>query len=316
VAKPKAFPLIAPSDGTPRPPTEVIARGLSSVEMTARSSAVFRSVNLFGLQPYHSQPLDRHSDENVATLRDSIHELGLLNAPLVWRDPTGRHVILAGHRRVRACQLLARDGHRPDAVDVFLLTDLSAGGAAMLAAAEYVHRVDCSTVHTATLIGEAHRQLQLEASGISVSVRRLAAVLPWGKSAVDEYLAIYQALQDPRLADLVRSADKAPISLLCKALRQPDFDAKVHALTTYREGGIPGLRKALSGSKRGRPTRVVRRTASRDGYELTVRLRQRMSRSDAETAIAALRLAIADLELAMQTEMAVGSTLQPHSGSV
>ena len=97
----------------------------------------------------------------------------------------GTYVILFGHRRVRACELLAKRGLGKDRIRVFVRDDLTEGEAALLIAAEYGHRKEFSAVHTASVIGAAYRTLTAEGKK-GPSVRRIAAVLPWEKTSIDD----------------------------------------------------------------------------------------------------------------------------------
>lgn len=263
----------------------------SDVEREARRPAKLRALAVHKLRAHPLQPPERHSDANVADLVASIRELGLLEPPTVWQRGNGTYVILFGHRRVRACQLLAMQGLGNDRVRVFVRDDLTTGEAALLIAAECGHHRQFSPVHTASVIGAAYRTLSSEAKK-KISARRMAAVLPWKKTSVNDYLRIDQALQDPRTSAFVRSMDKEDKSLLLKVLELKTFSARLRAFKAYQEGGAAAVRKALAAPKGGRPQKPVSRSKRGQGYDMTLRFRPTMSAE----AIAKVRSAVATLE--------------------
>lgn len=270
----------------------------SDGEKENRSVAKLRTISVFKLQPHEVQPPERHSEENVADLLVSILELGLQNPPHAWRKPDGSYVILFGHRRVRAWQLGALEGRLPRKIRVFVRSDLDEGEALKLMAAEYCHWKDFSTLHIARLIGETSRYLSIDRDD-EISTRKLAAVLPWEKTQIGDYLTIYRALQDPRLAPAVRRADSAPISLLCNILAHEEFSTRLEALQAFAEKGAAAAkevtRTAKVASNGGRPLKAVTRRKRRAGYDVTVRIRPSMSTEQVEEATRALRQALEDL---------------------
>jgi ParB/RepB/Spo0J family partition protein len=267
----------------------------SNAEQKARVRAARRMVAVHRLRAHPLQPPERHSDANVTDLVESILELGLLELPTVWRRADGTYVILFGHRRIRACQLIAMRGLGEDRVPAFVRDDLTEGEAALLIAAEYGHRMEFSAVHTATVIGAAHRMLSADEK-TGASVRRMAAILPWEKTSIDDYLKIDKALRDPRTADLVRSMDKEGKSLLVNVLSQPTFSARIRVLKAYQSGGAAVVRQALAAAKNGRPQKAVTRSKRGEGYDMTVRLRPSMTAEAIVEVLAAISTLRADLE--------------------
>lgn len=258
-------------------------------EEEARTSARPQKVSATRLSPHPDQPVDRHAAEAVAELMQSIQAHGLLQAPLVMRRGS-KFVILAGHRRVRAYQLLALDGLVEEKLTIFVRDDLSDADAVYLMCGEAHHRKDFSPVHAATLVGKCWVERSGEL-GRDASARDLADVLPSGKTCISESMTIYRALKDPRLAPLVRSADSAGKDLLVKALRLPDLSTQERALTSYADGGSPALRKALV-TKTGRPQKTVTQRKRGDhGYDLTIRIRKGMAADEVNEAREALKVA-------------------------
>lgn len=280
--------------------TPTVAAGQpSEAEKEGRSNARLQTLSVFKLQPHPLQPVDRHSEANVADLLASIIEMGLQEPPLVWRKEDGSYVILFGHRRVRAWQLGALDGRLKGRIRVFVRSDLTEGEAVKSMMAEYAHRVEYSTLHKAQLIGETSKYLSLEGED-EISSRNLAVAVPWEKSAVTQYLTIYRGLQDSRLAAAVRRADSAPIALLCNMLSQREFSTKLAALEAYAEKGAAAAEAIMRTPKParggGRPVKTVTRTKRGEGYDMMVRIRPSMNEAQIEEAREALRQALEDLD--------------------
>jgi ParB/RepB/Spo0J family partition protein len=269
---------------------------VSERERSARKAAPLRQVSCFKLKAHSLQPSDRHSDINVADLMESILSLGLQEPPLVRLLSNGEYVILAGHRRVRAWQRLALDGHVGERMRIFLLSDIDDREAVYIIAAEYAHRREYDLVHTARIIGRACEERGREL-GREPSAADVADVVPWGRSSVAAYRKVYETLQDPRLAPLVQRLDRPDISLLYNVLGVGEFSRKIELLNAFHESGATGVRKALRASKGGRPLKPATKEQRRDreGYELTVRVRPTMTIPEIEAAIKSTEDALADL---------------------
>jgi hypothetical protein len=291
VSRRKAAPSNMAASAVPLMATP-FAGAVTSTEKRRRGAARLTTVSVFRLLWHELQPHDRHSDANVKELKESIQELGLLEPPLVWRTKRGKLVILCGHRRVRAWQLLVQEGLiKGDRIRVFVLDDLSEGQATVIMAAEYGHSREFSAVHTALLIGEARKHLLTEGNG-KITVRKLAAVLPWGRSAIDDYLAIYDALQDPSLGPFVHSMDKIGKALLHKVVTLDDHATKVRACEAFHATGPTGVRKLLAAAN-GTPAKEVVKVTIRDNNcALTYDLRVSMGPDLTEEEIAAISAAL------------------------
>lgn len=272
--------------------------GTSDVEETERKRAKIQRVSVFRLRPHREQPGARHSSENVRELMESILVHGLLQPPLIAREPDGSMVILAGHRRVRACQLLVLDGKWADEkIAAFVRSDLTEDQILYMICAEAFHSEALSPVHEARMVGLSWLRRSREL-GRDATIDDLADVLPPGRTSISESLTLFRALQDPRLGPLVRTADKAGKSLLVKALRATEFSTTIQALEAFRDGGVPGMKKALS-SRRGRPPKhVTRAKRGKDdlAYDLTVRMRPTMTAEALSEVESSIQAALADVE--------------------
>lgn len=254
-----------------RLPTRAKAADLPSERETrARETARLRQVSAFKLQPHSLQPLSRHADDNVRELMKSIHSIGLQEPPLVRRLEDGSYVILAGHRRVRAWQLLALDRRVEEKMPVYILTNISDRDAIYIMAAEYFHRRDFSAVHTANVIGHAWRERRNEL-GREPTMRDMEDVIPWKRQSISDYLKIADALEDPRRRDLVHSMDKQK-ALLYEVLKADDIATQIEALKAFAEGGTAATRRVLNGGEAPGAEPVVRRDR-KQGSDVIFRLR-------------------------------------------
>lgn len=280
-------------------PSRASRHSTSPMEEAGRLQATLRRVDVFRLLPHRLQPVERHAPEQVSDLMESIAAHGLLQAPLAARLGKGRDVIIAGHRRVRACQILALDGRLGDGkIPVYIRTDLSEEQIIYMICGEALHRRDFSAVHEAEVVGRSWHQRSQEL-GRDATLDDMVDIVPRGRTSISEALTIYQALGDPRLETLVRQADEAGKTLLVKTLRAADFSTMKSALKSFQEGGVPAMRRALAPKRTGRPEKtVVRRKRGDDdfAYDLTVRVRQAMDDEALDEATEALRQTLEDLE--------------------
>lgn len=280
-------------------PSRASRRTMSPLEEDGRLQAKLQQVDAFKLCPHDLQPVQRHSAEQVSDLMESIAAHGLLQPPLVARLGRGSYVIIAGHRRVRACQLLALDGRLADAkVPAYVRVDLSEEQIVYMICGEALHRRDFSAVHEAEVVGRSWHQRSQEL-GRDATLDDMVDIVPRGRTSIGDALTIYQALGDPRLESLVRMADEAGKTLLVKALRSEDFSTSKIALEAFRAGGRPAMRKALAPKRTGRPGKTVVRTKRGDddfAYDLTVRIRRGMEYEELTAAAEALTIVMADVE--------------------
>ena len=272
-----------------------VAERVSDVEHASRREAQLRSVSVFRLAAHPLQPAERHASENVAELKLSISRLGLLEPPLVWRRVDGSYVILAGHRRWHAVKLLVVEESRSPRIRVHLLEGISEAEALRIVAAEYCHRREYSTLHTARIVGAAHETLQSQTGG-DVPLRELAAVLPLERTVLGQYLTIYQAMLDPRLADLVRGADKASKAVLYKALKHTDAATRVSALNALQPSAAHQAVTSVAAARPRRRESAVKRRRRGRGFDLAVQVRPMMSEKDVMNVRQALHQALADVD--------------------
>lgn len=83
-----------------------LGRGLDALLAAGRPSGGFALIPVDAVDPNPNQPRDRFVPEALQGLADSIREVGVLQ-PIVVRpiDERGRHVLVAGERRLRAARM-------------------------------------------------------------------------------------------------------------------------------------------------------------------------------------------------------------------
>lgn len=258
------------------------ANGTATVPAAARQTRM-RKINPLLLKPHEVEEPSRHAPENVTELMESIRAVGLEVPPLVWERGSGDYVILAGHRRVKAYLLLAAQQAVPPKMEVRVISDITNREAIYLIAAEAYHSEGFSPVQDARVVGRVYEELQKEL-GTEPSGREVARFIPAGRnaqgkktdnsSAVQQALTIYRALQDPRLADLVRSADGAGKKTLYAILRCPDVETQRDALALAGAGKTGEAKRLIKkrSEPEPRPRAVVRRTKCDNGFRAKIHI--------------------------------------------
>ena len=243
----------------------------SAAEKLAHAKGKIRKVRIAALEPHPLQPAERHAPENILDLITSIEEKGVLQPIGVSRRADGSLYILFGHRRWNSCRILASQGRFGGTIPALVLDGLTLEEEMDLMVTELFHREDNDhVVSVAGMIGRAW-EVRSDQLGRAATIREMAAIIPnKKKTQIDLYLTIYEALQDEALAPLVRSADKTPIAVLCKALRPKEFSAKRELLEALIRGGPKELQAVLNRRKGGRPLKpvVVRKIGSRRDVSL------------------------------------------------
>ena len=239
--KPARPTLIA---DTPQHPTRFAAEKPKAV-LVQRERARAQKINALKLKSHEIEEPARQAAENVEELMESIRAIGMQVPPLVWHRGPGDYVILAGHRRVTAWTLLARRGEVQPEILVHTISGIDDREAIYIIAAETYQSEGFSAVQDARVIGRLFEELRKEL-GRDPSQRAVARFIPSRKTeagrdtdnstAVNEALTIYRALQDPRLADAVRSADNAGKKTLATILRCDDLETRMEALKLAADG--------------------------------------------------------------------------------
>lgn len=269
---------------------------VSPSELQTRVQATKRRIGAHRLRAHELQPSDRHADGEVHGLAESIRALGLLQPPLVMKADDGDYVIIAGHRRVRAWQLLAYEGEVDQGIDCFVVENVSRERSYQLMAAEAFHRKEHSVLHKARITGTNMEVLRQEL-GREPSTRELAAVLPQGRDAISRDLKIWRGMNDEELGPLVRGADTDSKSLLYDILNIEDERRKREALQALNERGATAARKVLRGGQTGPPVVERKQRKDEDDWDLILRVRPNTPEKELNAALKELDQARHDLKV-------------------
>ena len=74
-------------------------------EIFSTTTTDIKNIPLSDLQPFEEQPFKVLMDENMTELAESVKEYGVLSPIIVRPKENGKHEILSGHRRAKACEL-------------------------------------------------------------------------------------------------------------------------------------------------------------------------------------------------------------------
>ncbi len=81
-----------------------LGRGLDALIPAGPATGAFRMIDIADIAPNPQQPRARFDDEAIATLADSIAELGILQPLIVTELEDGGYALVAGERRWRAAK--------------------------------------------------------------------------------------------------------------------------------------------------------------------------------------------------------------------
>jgi len=87
-----------------------LGRGLDALLAIDKDDLAAGTIPVDSIDPNPRQPRKRFNDESLEALAASIREVGILQPIVVGpADPDGRHVLVAGERRLRASKLVGLD---------------------------------------------------------------------------------------------------------------------------------------------------------------------------------------------------------------
>ena len=130
------------------------------------------------------QPRQQIDQDALQTLAESMHQLGLLQAPLGRRVQSGRVQLAFGHSRVEGCRLLHHRGDWESHIDMDL-EDLSDEAMAVMALTENVQRKQLTQIE----VVKAHKRAIDETS---LTVQDLAQQLGIDRSTVVNNLRVLE----------------------------------------------------------------------------------------------------------------------------
>jgi len=205
-----------PATASRRKATEPEAFGKPSpIELKAREGSPLKSQPTGWLQPHKFLPTDRHSDESITDLSESIREFGL-REPIVISEGRYDREILFGYRRFLAWKRLESTGEIEGEIPVYRMCQ-SHRAAAYMVARESSYRND-SLVQRARLLGQVQEERDREVGDV-VEARDLTHLVDMDEETISKYLEVYRALQDPYISGHILGIENPELDLLCMCIR-------------------------------------------------------------------------------------------------
>lgn len=167
-------------------------------------------------------------DSGIAELADSIRQQGLLNPLLVRPAQEGRYEVIAGQRRLLACQEI---GHDP--VPCLVRDGLDDSDAVVLSLVENVHRADMHPLDKARALKELYDRYG--------SYERVAKETTWSASTVRKYVQL-RSLPDELQERISTAEGPARVAALAKLAQTFTGD---EAVEVYER--IAGFRQSIQG---------------------------------------------------------------------
>lgn len=147
-------------------------------ETSFDSGRQHKKIAIANIEPNPFQPRKKFNEVDIAQLASSITELGLLQ-PITLRKKDDKYQVVAGERRLRACQLLGKS-----TIDALVMS-IDDADMALLGLAENMQRQDLSDYE----IGQALRYIETAFS----SKKKLAETVGINREDMYRYYA-YEAL--------------------------------------------------------------------------------------------------------------------------
>ncbi len=218
---------------------------------------------LHQIHPARSQPRVRFDEDRLAELAESIRESGLIQ-PLVVREKQGRYELIAGERRLRACEIAGVE-------DVpVVIKDVSDSEAFTLALIENIQREDLNPVEEAM----AYQKLLDDSVGSQAEVAKLVGK---SRSAVTNALRLLdlpdEVLEMVAGEELSSGHARALVTLSAE-------EAAAMARRIVEEGwSVRKTEEAVRALKEGRPPKKSQGSRYRDDAlvrDVTERLQRRL----------------------------------------
>ncbi len=235
-----------------------LGRGLDALLATGRPTEGFAMIPVDAVDPNPRQPRDRFDTEPLQGLADSIKEVGVLQ-PIVVRPAgsNGRHVLVAGERRLRAARMAGL-------VEIpAMIRDGDDQGRLVEAVVENVQREDLDPLEEAG----AYRTLMED---FGLSHEQVAARVGKSRSAVTNsvrLLGLPGAIQALLLANkisagaaraLLGTEDTAyAVRIANKAATEGWSVRQVEEAVRARQGSEPEVKKKPSKAKQDRAAQII-----------------------------------------------------------
>jgi ParB family chromosome partitioning protein len=181
-----------------------------AISMTEQEKlrAEYVAVEAICASPY--QPRSRFDEEELEELAASIQEVGLLQPPLVRQKEEGRYELIAGERRLRACQLA---GLKVIPVWVRCAAEEAAARASLI---ENLQRVDLNAIEVAKALKRLGEEFGMTQHEVAQSVGKK-------RSTVSNFLRLLtlpQSIQEAVASDQISMGHAKAILSLEDPLQQ------------------------------------------------------------------------------------------------
>ena len=222
-----------------------LGRGLDSLIPGASSAPtknidglVFKNISITDIEPNPDQPRKSFSTEGLKELSDSIRDKGLLQPIVVMSSVNGKHIIIAGERRYRACLAIGKES-----MHAIIKKDVSESSQLELALIENIQRSDLTPLE----IAAAYANLMDKFSYTQIE---LAAVVGKNRSSIANTLRLLNLPEEARNAlvdgDITAGHARALLAL-------DDESQQVSLVEFIRSEGLSvrGIEDRISMLKRG-----------------------------------------------------------------
>ena len=157
-------------------------------------SGGFQELPVSAIKPNRYQPREHFDEEALASLADSIREVGLLQ-PVLVRETEGGYELIAGERRLRACR---RVGLQTIPVLVRATDDATALEEALV---ENVHREDLNPLEEAAAYQQLIEDFSLKHDEVAARVGRSRVAITNTLRLLQLPPTILKLIQDGRLKE-------------------------------------------------------------------------------------------------------------------
>lgn len=192
---------------------------------------MFLQVPVQEVLPNPEQPRRYFDEESLEELADSIRQKGVLQPVIVRRDDSGRIVLVAGERRLRAAKLAGLE--RIPAI-------VTRGNGAEIALIENLQREDLRPVEEAEAL---YRMVKEH----GYTHEQLAKVIGKARTTITETLSLMRLPE--AIKEECRRADSYPRRLLVEIAKQPTQEAMLALFSKVKEGRLKseGVREITRG---------------------------------------------------------------------
>src|SRR5215471_3363752 len=204
---------------------------------------------------FHSLPIAEITvlrDERQRThiesedLQRSIRQIGLINPIVVRTDEQGRHVLVAGERRLNACKAIGWEE-----IHVQFAHELTPSEASIIELEENIKRKELPWQDLVVAVGSLHalHTEQAEQGDGKWTKAATAQVISLNESTVSLYLKVHKFINDDRVRkcttvrqayDVLERRDSRKVEAAFAQLLEGDYDEDAEAAALFDDGeGLP-----------------------------------------------------------------------------